>query len=59
MSIASWMSAPATGVTQPKAAAPIVTPESAIPTTMLCTAMARVRRAMATASETRRADRRE
>jgi hypothetical protein len=42
-SMASWVSAPATGVSQPKAAAPMATPESDIPTTMLCRAMARVR----------------
>ena len=38
-SIASCVSAPATGVSQPNAAAPIATPDSAMPATMLCRAM--------------------
>jgi hypothetical protein len=38
----SCVSAPATGVSQPNAAAPMAVPERAIPTTMLCRAMSRV-----------------
>ena len=49
----SWMSAPATGEIQRKAAKPMATPESAIPTTMLCSAIARARLEITTASATR------
>ena len=52
-SIASCVNAPATGDNRPTAAKNIAVPDIAMPAIMLCTAMPRVRFAMATASETR------